>query len=524
MIQDNKNGEVNNVDELFHKKLYNYSMSSPDSVWEKIDKKRTPIFITWNYLKVHYKTSLSVFLVLVLSSSFFIFKDRFIPDNEVLITQKDISSNINEKNNPNHLRKINYAAPHTDTENNAGIISENKIVKTNKGQKTISSPTINTTVAKSSVIKTNRFERNPVTLSSETKIDPTNKTNNQVKTLESKNNDSENRSENEVIHSNEPSNNQKDENKNTSFVSKDKYIPNDNSSNILNDLDDEKSLNKSPLDSPGQLIIDEIKTVKIDTGNLDTIIGIDRPPIKEKQKRLSIDVFVSLNPYVSKTLEEKSNLKDDYNDYKEARMNSENMKFSSGGGIRVSYEVFDNIYIRSGIIYSQINEELKFESHDKITTINSRDAKIVDPFNSSREITVYDTTISPNDVFITSDNVYTFIDFPLILGYSIASKKFDISFNLGVTYNIIFKHEGQILSTVDNEAINISESSNDNPFKNSSGLGLIIGLGFNYNLSDKIQVIIEPTYKKYGSITNSSYPLDQDFNSMGLLVGFRYKL
>jgi hypothetical protein len=130
-------------------------------------------------------------------------------------------------------------------------------------------------------------------------------------------------------------------------------------------------------------------------------------------------------------------------------------------------------------------------------------------------------------------NKYKMIDIPIIFGYEVPMKKFDLNVNGGIYMNLMSKQSGAFFSPIEDRVVYFTEGHPDDYdiFKNNIGLSVFVGLGFNFDLTNafnadkKTQLIVEPHARFYPkSFALDNYILNQKYFSTGVMIGLRRNL
>lgn len=228
----------------------------------------------------------------------------------------------------------------------------------------------------------------------------------------------------------------------------------------------------------------------------------------------SIDVFFSPD-YANQILEYKS---EDFREHAQQRTNTEKPYYSFNTGVRVNFLTEYGWAIRTGLVYTQINEILETQYTEIVTTLDANG-------------NVIGTTEGTRDVNIR--NKYKMIDIPVIFGYEVPMKKFDLNVNGGVYMNLMSKQSGAFFSPIEDRVVYFTEGHPDDYdiFKNNIGLSVFMGLGFNFDLTSafnankKTQLIVEPHARFYPkSFALDNYILNQKYFSTGVMIGLRRDL
>ncbi len=210
----------------------------------------------------------------------------------------------------------------------------------------------------------------------------------------------------------------------------------------------------------------------------------------------------------------------DYFEYSQTREETESPGFSFSTGMRFSVVSNYGWAVRSGLVYSQINEKFDYqnESEQRIT--------IVTQYDEMGNAIGQDTLIEFGARFKTTYNHYKMIDIPVIIGYEVNLKeKLTLSFNSGVYLNILSRQKGDFLSPNYQLVSFSSEEENPYPaFKNRLNLSVYGSVGVMYGLTDRWQLMLEPHIRYYvDPLTNNNYMVEQSYFSTGLITGLRYK-
>lgn len=227
-----------------------------------------------------------------------------------------------------------------------------------------------------------------------------------------------------------------------------------------------------------------------------------RKPKKKKKQWLWMDLVASPN-YVIKNLSAYDNTLE-RNEYVNERLRTEQSKFGYTLGLRASFRLHDVSEIRTGILYSKITENFKYQREPSIDPITG--AEITYPLEVSK-------------------NKYQFVDIPILIGYREDRKVFDFNVNFGILLNLAFSQEGRILDPYSAGSIDVKGTSESPIFQTRSGLALYSSVGYNYKFSENIHLLIEPSLKYViRPINHWEYPVRQRFHTFGLTTGLRVNI
>jgi hypothetical protein len=232
----------------------------------------------------------------------------------------------------------------------------------------------------------------------------------------------------------------------------------------------------------------------------------------------SIDFMVSPD-IVSRTLEP---ISPQFTEYAQARNASESFRYGFSAGVRFSTTSPAGFAVRSGLNYSQINEQFTYETEEeeRITVTTA--------YGPNGQVIGTDTVVDFVSLQQFSNNRYTTVDIPLLVGYEFsAGSKFRVSLNGGTFINMLFTQSGEFLSPSTFEPVAFSGDRPDtyHAYRNRLGLAMYGSVGVTYRLNDQFDILVEPHFKwRPQSVTVPGYVLDQRYFTSGLFIGFRKKV
>lgn len=222
---------------------------------------------------------------------------------------------------------------------------------------------------------------------------------------------------------------------------------------------------------------------------------------------------------------------------------SEQTQISYAGGVAFSYKISKKLSIQSGLYYSSVGHELDgihsfggFQKYDytkgdhnfevltssgKVYTSN-RDIFLMDGYGD-RVLTRY-----TNDIFdpVKADLKYlnsslhqsfSYIEMPVILRYKLVDKALDVNLIGGLSYNLLVNNS--VYTTIDGNRYVIGKTEGLNQIMFSSS----IGMGMEYNLSDKFSLNLEPTFRYYINPFTEIQGVRIHPYSIGIFSGLSYK-
>jgi len=224
-------------------------------------------------------------------------------------------------------------------------------------------------------------------------------------------------------------------------------------------------------------------------------------------------------------------------------MASEEPLVSYSGGVAFSYKISKRFSIQSGLYYSSLGQKVdginSFSGFQKyeytkggtnfavLTTNGTVNTSNPDVFLSAdganRVLTAYTNDVfdpkkaSLQPVSNSLDQNFSYLELPVVLKYKIVDKMIGINLIGGLSYNLLVNNS--VYTTVDGNRYSIGKTEGLNPLTMSSSLGM----GMEYNISSKLSLNLEPTFKYYlnpFSVTTGSFIHPYSF---GIFSGVSYK-
>ncbi len=200
--------------------------------------------------------------------------------------------------------------------------------------------------------------------------------------------------------------------------------------------------------------------------------------------------------------------------YSAERASTENPFLSFSAGMRFSYVNKSGLALRTGINFTQINENFQY-LNTNVTGVDTI-IKIQDGTN------VRDTTFVEigETVELSTHNRYRSVDVPMLIGLEMPfNRKVKLSLNAGVFVNLLFQQRGRFIDQQGHPNWFVGQ----NVYKTSLGLSYYGSLGVNYFINPRMDFMLEPNLRYYSqSFTVNNYPLTQEYLKFGVLTGIRY--
>ncbi|MCF7559648.1 hypothetical protein L3X39_03290 [Sabulilitoribacter multivorans] len=507
--------EKKHIDRLFQEGFKDFEATPSDAVWKNIEaslnekkKKRRVIPIWWRYAGV------AALLLLLFTVGYTFFNDNSkTPTNQVVETDNDASlEQLNEETNSSLKNSDNTTDIKTavidNEESKEGLNTSNEKTSLEKSQNKLNSINESSIVESS---KSTRKSNNSVNNVSKDNIknklvNPA--SNNAIADLSEK----EEKGNALVTSSNDENNTS-----NESLIDKEKAREllnklSDNSNNIAQNKDEQSESATENETEKNALSIEEALDKNKDLSEEEEL----------KQNRWSIAPNAA--PVYFNSLGEGSSIDPQFN--KNAKSGEVNMSY----GISASYAINNKLSVRSGI--NKVN--LGYNTNDVIifqsAGLNSSSGALQNVNstgnNSSSDAVSVISAESLNNNTIPEDFATTntslnqalgYIEIPLEIQYTLSDKKLGVNVIGG--FSSFFLNDNEIYSEAENgNRTFLGEANNINKVSYSANFGL----GFNYQVSKKIDLNLEPMFKyQINTFKNTSGNFTPFF--IGVYTGFAIK-
>ena len=195
-------------------------------------------------------------------------------------------------------------------------------------------------------------------------------------------------------------------------------------------------------------------------------------------------------------------------------------------GARISKSISNNILLKSGLQYTQRNEQFTSKSDSIITTTSVVTVRTIVRGGGLSDTTVRDTSLLQQIGYRKriTNNQYKSIEVPLLLSYERGNDKWRVAINGGIIANLSSWYNGETLDT-SYQLIPLSAKKSNGFYKSNLNLSLYAGISILRRVSNKIEAFAEP-YFRYGlsNSNTSTIGYSQRFNAAGISFGIRYKL
>lgn len=208
--------------------------------------------------------------------------------------------------------------------------------------------------------------------------------------------------------------------------------------------------------------------------------------------------------------------------YADARKATESNQYAWSVGARINLHHRSGLAGRIGFTYTQAGDifdytdSLATQSTTRIDSFFAADGTFL--YSETSQVLILGTLIKK------IHNTYRYYDIPLILGYEVPLGRSTLMLNAGPVFNLTSSHEGQILDPMLHpRSITEGEPGSIDVYKTSLGLGIYLGAGMLFPLTDHLSGIVEPSFLyRLKPVTLDNYPLSEHRHYAGLNVGIRY--
>jgi hypothetical protein len=282
------------------------------------------------------------------------------------------------------------------------------------------------------------------------------------------------------------------------------------------------------------------KNIKTNSEELTTTNTINQPNKKRNKilKNFSLELFAA-PVYTTKSVSA-LNVSPDYLNL---RKENEKSLVTYNLGLELKYSI-KNFFLQAGINYSKVGEKIDYNKNLFASLDTSESGwqlysylkVFVDTINwdSTNGFAIMTTSVPTldsiwehfedsvfNSVKEKGNNELTYIEIPLMIGYSLGKGKLSCQLSAGVSYGILSGTKGKLLRT---DASGFNDIVIATPYRKNI-YNFLFRIGCSYHFNEKISVFLQPSFKlNLNSVFESSYPVSQKYKSYGLNIGLNYKL
>jgi Outer membrane protein beta-barrel domain len=222
---------------------------------------------------------------------------------------------------------------------------------------------------------------------------------------------------------------------------------------------------------------------------------------------------------------------------------SEQSLLSYSGGVALTYKISKRLSVQSGLYYSSMGQQVgginsfggfqkyvytkgdrSFEVRTTSGTVYTNNPDVFLIASSPDDRVISNIT---NDVFDpkkasllplsnTLRQNFSYLELPVVLRYRIIDRAIDLNLIGGLSYNMLVNNS--VFAIVDGARYSIGKTEGINPVSFSSS----IGMGMEYNFSNKLSLNLEPTFRYYLNPFIQEGSIMHPY-SFGIFSGFSYK-
>lgn len=204
---------------------------------------------------------------------------------------------------------------------------------------------------------------------------------------------------------------------------------------------------------------------------------------------------------------------------------SESMRVGYTAGIRLVKPLNDNILLKAGVQYTQMNQKYVYRTENEVKTITVVSTRTIIRAPGDTVI-VRDTSVLQQIGFKNNTVINRFrtLDVPVMVGYQFGNEDLKIGINAGVVFNLSSWYQGvQLDSSL--ATVPITKGSSNMIYKSNIGMGLIGSVSLVKKLSDDLHIFAEPYFRyNLSNMTTPNAPYNQKFSLGGIAVGVRLNL
>ena len=201
------------------------------------------------------------------------------------------------------------------------------------------------------------------------------------------------------------------------------------------------------------------------------------------------------------------------------RKESESPSLSYTAGVRLAATSHTGLGIKTGLMYSQINDKFEYLVGSRLETVITRDP--------NGNIIRVDTNFI--EAYTAENrNRLKFLEIPLLVGFEGKMGKFRVGVNAGAYLQLFFDAKGQIYSPATEQPINFGQKGEADIlpiFDKRASAAWYIGTSISYNLHSRYSIIAEPYFKTFPrALSVPDYDLQQNYWTVGLQLGLKMRL
>jgi hypothetical protein len=203
---------------------------------------------------------------------------------------------------------------------------------------------------------------------------------------------------------------------------------------------------------------------------------------------------------------------------------SESMQVSYTAGLRLVKPLNDNVLLKLGVQYSQINQKYVYRTENEVKTTTVVTVRTI--IRAPGDTVIVHDTSTVQTIGFKNNTVYNrfrSIDIPVTVGYQFGDDDLKFGINAGVIFNVSSWYQGVILDS-SLATVPLNKTGNG-VYKTNLGLGLYAGVSVTKKLGEDLHIFLEPYFRyNLSNMTNTGAAYNQKFSVGGLSVGLRLNL
>ena len=203
---------------------------------------------------------------------------------------------------------------------------------------------------------------------------------------------------------------------------------------------------------------------------------------------------------------------------------SESMQISYTAGLRLVKPLNDNILLKLGAQYSQINQKYVYRTENEVKTTTVVTVRTI--IRAPGDTVIVHDTSTVQTIGFKNNTVYNrfrSFDIPVTVGYQFGDDDLKFGINAGVVFNISSWYQGVILDS-SLATVPLNKTGNG-VYKTNLGMGLYAGVSVAKKLGEDLHIFFEPYFRyNLSNMTNTGAAYNQKFSLGGLSVGLRLNL
>jgi hypothetical protein len=203
---------------------------------------------------------------------------------------------------------------------------------------------------------------------------------------------------------------------------------------------------------------------------------------------------------------------------------SESMQISYSAGLRLVKPLNDNILLKAGVQYSQINQKYVYRTENEVKTTTVVTVRTI--IRAPGDTVIVHDTSTVQQIGFKNNTVYNrfrSFDIPVTVGYQFGDEDLKFGINAGVVFNVSSWYQGVILDS-SLATVTLNKTGNG-VYKTNIGMGLYAGVSVIKKLGEDMHIFFEPYFRyNLSNMTTTGAAYNQKFSLGGLAVGLRLNL